>query len=122
MILIGPDGVGKRTLAYSLALLIAEDKGPVGIRNLVQVDERALLDDAVSALQSGLNRARGGILFIPHIHRFFGGQLKAEFPKATPMLQKAFLGGDPVIIGSTTQALWDDRLRTIRRLRRTRSF
>ncbi|MCC6799309.1 MAG: ATP-dependent Clp protease ATP-binding subunit [Anaerolineae bacterium] len=113
VVLIGPDGVGKRTLAYSLALLIAEDKGPIGIRNLVQVDERALLDDPVSAIQSGLNRARGGILFVPHVHRFFGGQLKAEFPKAAPLLQKTFLGGDPVIIGSTTQALWDERLRAI---------
>jgi len=38
IILIGPDGVGKRTLAYSLALLMAEGKGPVGLSSLVQVD------------------------------------------------------------------------------------
>src|SRR5688572_2407106 len=31
IILIGPDGVGKRTLAYSLALLMSEDKGPKGL-------------------------------------------------------------------------------------------
>ncbi len=113
VILIGPDGVGKRTLAYSLALLIAEGKGPKSLHNLVQIDERALLDKPEKALQNGLDRAKGGVLFIPHIHRFFGGALKAEFPKATPLVQKAFLGGDPVIIGSTTQALWDERLRGI---------
>jgi len=113
VLLLGPDGVGKRTLAYSLALLIAEGKGPVGLRNLVQIDERALLDQHDKALDNGLARARGGILFVPHIHRFFGGALKAEFPKAAPLLQKAFLSADPVIIGSTTQSLWDERLRGI---------
>mgnify|MGYP005837931821 FL=1 len=113
VLLIGPDGVGKRTLAYSLALLIAEGKGPVGLRNLVQIDERALLDQQEKALDNGLARARGGILFVPHIHRFFGGALKAEFPKAAPLLQKTFLSDDPVIIGTTTQSLWDERLRGI---------
>ncbi len=113
VILVGPDGVGKRALAYSLALLIAEGKGPQRLRNLVQIDERALLDQHEKAVDSGLRRAKGGILFIPHIHRFFGGQLKAEFFKAAPLLQKAFLGDDPVIIGSTTQALWEERLRGI---------
>jgi ATP-dependent Clp protease ATP-binding subunit ClpC len=113
VILIGPDGVGKRTLAYSLALLIAENKGPRGLTNLVQIDERALLDQQEKAVSNGLDRARGGILFIPHLHRFFGGALKAEFSKAAPLLQKAFLGKNPVIIGSTTQGLWDERLRGI---------
>lgn len=113
VILVGPDGVGKRALAYSLALLIAEGKGPQRLRNLVQIDERALLDQQDKAVDSGLRRAKGGILFIPHIHRFFGGQLKAEFFKAAPLLQKTFLGDDPVIIGSTTQVLWEERLRGI---------
>lgn len=116
VILIGPDGVGKRTLAYSLALLIAEGKGPHDLKNLVQIDERALLDRQEKALASGLQHAAGGVLFVPHIHRFFGGALRAEFPKAAPALQKAFLGRDPVIIGTTTQALWDERLRGINAL------
>jgi len=113
VILVGPGGVGKRALAYSLALLIAEGKGPAGLRSLVQIDERALLDQSQQAMDTALQRAKGGVLFVPHLHRFFGGQLKAEFPKAAPSLQKAFLGADPVIIGSTTQALWEERLRGI---------
>lgn len=110
VILVGADGVGKRTLAYSLALLIAEGKGPVGIGNLVQISETSLLDNDQKAVRSGLSRASGGILFVPHIHRFFGGPMKAEFAKATPILQKAFLDQNPVIISSTTEIEYNQRL------------
>jgi len=110
VILIGPDGVGKRTLAYSLALLMSEGKGPKNLKNLVQVDETALLDSDQKAIRAGLSQAAGGILFIPHIHRFFGGPIKAEFAKATPMIQKAFLANDPVIIGTTTEQEYAQRL------------
>lgn len=110
VILVGPDGVGKRTLAYSLALLMSEGKGPKNLKNLVQVDETALLDSDQKAIRAGLSQAAGGILFIPHIHRFFGGPIKAEFAKATPMIQKAFLSHDPVIIGTTTELEYAQRL------------
>lgn len=110
ILLIGPDGVGKRTLAYSLALLMSEGKGPRGLTSLIQIDETALLDNDQKAVRAGLNQARGGILFIPHLHRFFGGALKAEFSKATPLIQKAFLDGDPVIIGTTTEQEYAQRL------------
>src|SRR5581483_1732328 len=110
VILIGPDGVGKRTLAYSLGLLMAEGKGPTGLNKLVTVEEGALLDNPVQAVISGLNQAQGGILFIPHIERFFGGPIKAEFPKAAPTVQKALLGDSPVIMGTATHADYDDRV------------
>ena len=103
VILVGPDGVGKRTLAYSLALLMSEGKGPKQLKSLVQVDEAALLDNDQKAIRAGLSQARGGVLFIPHIHRFFGGPIKAEFSKSTSLIQKAFLDDDPVIIGTTTE-------------------
>ena len=113
ILLVGPDGVGKRTLAYSLALLMAEGKGPKGLNGLVQVDESALLDSDQKAVRAGLNQARGGIFFVPHIHRFFGGPIKAEFSKATPMIQKAFLDQDPVLIGTTTDLEYQQRLLTV---------
>jgi ATP-dependent Clp protease ATP-binding subunit ClpC len=108
VLLIGPDGVGKRTLAYSLGLMMAEGKGPVGLSKFVTVDENALLDNPVQAIVSGLAQAQGGILFIPNIQRFFGGPIKAEFPKATPNVQKALLADSPVIIGTTTQSDYDE--------------
>ncbi len=113
VILIGPDGVGKRTLAYSLALLMSEGKGPTGLKNLVQIDETALLDNDQKAVRAGLSQSAGGILFIPHLHRFFGGPIKAEFTKATPLIQKAFLSDDPVIIGTSTELEYNQRLAPI---------
>lgn len=110
IILVGPDGVGKRTLAYSLALLITEGKGPDGFHKFIQIDERALLDNSVEAMQSAIMRARNGILFVPHMHRFFGGPVKSDFPKAGQNLQKAFLTYDPVIIATTSQNEWESRV------------
>ncbi len=113
VLLMGPEGVGKRTLVYSLALLMADGKGPTGLKNIVQIDEAALLDNPVSAVRAGLNAARGGILFVPMIQRFFGGPIKAQFPKATPDLQKAFLGTDPVIIGTATELDYSELLSSV---------
>ena len=105
IVLVGPDGVGKRTLAYSLALLMAEEKGPAGLSNLVQISETALLDGDQEAFRAGMSAARRhGILFLPLIHRFFGGPIKADFNKATSLVQKAFLSDDPVIICTTKRA------------------
>jgi ATP-dependent Clp protease ATP-binding subunit ClpC len=113
VLLIGPDGVGKRSLVYSLGLMMAEGKGPLGLTRLIAIEEPALLDNPVQAMNAALNQARGGgILFIPRIERFFGGPLKAEFPKATPLVQKAIIDQDPVIIGTTTQGDYDERLAT----------
>lgn len=113
IILLGPDGVGKRTLAYSLALLMSEGKGPNGLGSLVQIDETALLDNDQKAIRAGMSKAAGGILFIPHLHRFFGGPIKAEFGKSTAMIQKAFLADDPVIIGSTTEIEYNQRMASV---------
>jgi len=113
VILIGPDGVGKRTLAYSLGLLMSEGKGPAGLKNFVQIDETALLDNDQKTVRAGLSQAADGILFIPHLHRFFGGPIKAEFSKATPLIQKAFLADDPVIIGTSTEIDYKERLASV---------
>ena len=113
IILVGPDGVGKRTLAYSLALLMAEDKGPKSLSNLVQISETALLDGDQEAFRAGMSAARRGILFLPLIHRFFGGPIKADFSKATSLVQKAFLSDDPVIICTTTQQEFEARIQGV---------
>jgi len=113
IILLGPDGVGKRTLAYSLALLMAEDKGPSGLFNLVQISETALLDGDQEAFRAGMSAARRGILFLPLIHRFFGGPIKADFSKATSLVQKAFLSDDPVIICTTNAQEFEARIQGV---------
>lgn len=122
VILIGPAGVGKRSLVHALALLMAEGKGPPDLGSLVQVSENALLDDAAKAIQAGLRQAEGGVLFLPNIHRFFGGIVRADFPKATRYVQKALLNGGSsasnnqgnrrgaVVIGTATEGEFTERM------------
>jgi ATP-dependent Clp protease ATP-binding subunit ClpC len=111
VILVGDAGVGRRSLVQALALQMAEGKGPEGLSNLVTVSEYALLADPEKAVTTALQQARDGILFIPNIERFFSGATtNAEFAKATRAVQRAFLALRPVVIGSTTDAAWNDRL------------
>ena len=110
VILLGPAGVGKRSLVTSLALRIAEGKGPANLSKVVQISESALLDDSVAAVQAGLRQAAGGVLFLPNIHRFFGGVVRADFPKATRNVQKALLGNDVVIVGTAVETDFTERI------------
>jgi len=112
VILIGSAGVGKRTLVYSLALLIAEGKGPTSLKSVVEISERALLDNAPQAVQAGLRQAAGGALFVPNIQRFFGG-FRAEFTQAEKAMQKAFLESETVVIGATTEAEYNERMASV---------
>ncbi len=118
VVLVGPPGVGKRSLVHSLALLIAEGQGPHGIKSVVEIAEPALLADASRAVAAGRRKATSGILFLPNVHRFFGGVLHAEFPKAQADVQRAFLGSQvgargakgAVVIGTTTDRHYHSRL------------
>ena len=112
VILVGPHGVGKRTLVYSLALLIAEGKGPPDLKGVVKINEEALLDNAKLAMISGLRKAKDGILLVPHVARFFGG-FRADFPEAAGKeLQKGFFSEDneAIIIGTSTDSEYAERL------------
>jgi ATP-dependent Clp protease ATP-binding subunit ClpC len=107
-ILVGPEGAGKRTLGYSLAQLLAEGKGPENLRSLVQINEAALLENPLAAMRAGLRRASGGILFVPDIDRFFGDRLRVKFPEQVNReLQKALVGEEQVVIGTTTPAAFE---------------
>ena len=110
VILVGPAGTGRRSLIYSLAQLIAEGKGPASIRRVVEIAEAAMVDNPDVAARAGLRQAKGGILFVPNIGRFFGGRLYSEFPKAATQLQKAFFEDNPIIIGTATETEYADRL------------
>lgn len=113
IVLVGADGVGKRSLAYSLAQLMAQGQGPRGLTNFVTINEKDLIDNELQTMRAGMNRARNGILFIPHLHKFFGGPIKAEFSKATAVVQKAFLDDDPIIISTTTELEYNQRISNV---------
>ncbi len=110
VILVGPAGVGKKSLVLALNQIIAQGEGPAGLKAVVQLDEQALLDDALSAVKAGLYQARQGILFVPDTARFFGG-IRADFREdACNELQKAFFGNDPVIIGTASEERYQEKL------------
>jgi ATP-dependent Clp protease ATP-binding subunit ClpC len=116
VILVGPAGVGRRSLVHSLALLIAEGQGPRGLESVVEIAEPALLADASRALRAGRRKAASGVLFLPNVHRFFGGVLHAEFPKSQADVQRVFLADGArgksaaTVIGTTTDADYQARL------------
>jgi len=112
VILVGPAGVGKRSLVQSLALLVAEGKGPQTIKSVVAVAEPALLADAERAVQAGQRKAAGGVLFLPNVHRFFGGVLQAEFHKAQDDVQRAFLDDRVAVIGTAVEADYQAHMAT----------
>jgi ATP-dependent Clp protease ATP-binding subunit ClpC len=102
IILVGEEGVGKRTLVYSLALLLAENKGPANLRSVVQMNESALLENPLAAMRVALRRASGGLLLVPGLERFFGDRLRMKFPQqVSNELHKALLSTEHVIIGTT---------------------
>ncbi len=111
VVLVGDTGVGKRSLVQGLALLLAEGKGPDGLGSLIQVSESALLADSEKAVEAGWRQARDGILFLPNVERFFQSAASdPAFPRATKSVQRAFLDPRPVIIATTTDAGWNERL------------
>jgi ATP-dependent Clp protease ATP-binding subunit ClpC len=112
IILVGPAGVGKQSLVVALAHLIAQKQGPPHLKAVVPLSERALFEDPFGAVQAGLRLAKGGILFVPDIARFFAGSrgLSEFSDKASSELQKAFFGDDVIIIGTTTEERYKERL------------
>ncbi len=111
VILVGPAGVGKKSLVLSLAQMIAKGKRPGGLKSVVQLGERALLDNALAAIKDKGQQARQGILFVPSIDRFFGGRLRTDFDdEACNELRKFFFGQDVVIVGTATEIRYNEKL------------
>ncbi len=112
VILVGPEGAGKRTLIYSLAQRLAEGShGGADLRSVVEINEAALLENPLAAVRAGLRRASGGILLVPNMERFFADRLRQQFPEGVSReLHKALLSNEQIIIGTTTPGDYD-RLR-----------
>src|SRR5512136_201679 len=110
VLLIGPAGCGRRSLAYSLALLIAEKRGPQGIDRMIEIAENALLDNPVEALRSGVKQAIGGAWFIPNVARFFD-RFMAD--KVKNIVQKAFIDQAPIVIGTATDTEYNESLKQL---------
>jgi ATP-dependent Clp protease ATP-binding subunit ClpC len=110
--LTGVGGVGRRSLVQGLAFEIAAGRGPRGIDKIIEVSEAAWLDNPTLAMQIGLRQAEGGALFIANVHRFFGRQDTQAMAQASRELQKALVENSAVLIGSTDEAAYGERIRT----------
>ncbi|MBP7688938.1 MAG: ATP-dependent Clp protease ATP-binding subunit [Thermoflexales bacterium] len=110
VLLVGNAGSGRKSLAYSLALLIAEGKGPQGVASLIEIAESALLDNPVEALRAGVKQAIGGALFLPNVARFFDRFIA---DKIKNVVQKAFLDKDPIVIATATEAEYNESLKSL---------
>lgn len=110
--LVGMPGSGRRSLAQSLAFLIAEGKGPPKLERVIEVSESAWLDNPQLAMQVALRQAEGGALFIANIHRFFGRAETGAQMSAMKDLQKAMIEGACAVIGATTEAEYQEHIRT----------
>jgi ATP-dependent Clp protease ATP-binding subunit ClpC len=111
VLLIGAAGSGRRSIAYSLALLMAENKGPQGLGSLIEINEPAILDNPIEALRSGVKQASGGILFLPNVARFIGRGVNANVEK---IVQKVFLDRDPIVIGTATESEYNESLKDLK--------
>ncbi|MCP4517160.1 MAG: ATP-dependent Clp protease ATP-binding subunit, partial [Delftia sp.] len=107
VILTGPAGVGKRSLAISLAHRIVEGHGPTGLDKVVTISQAALIDAPDRAVRAGLRQARGGILLLPGLQRFFERTVRNDVRKAAREIQQALLNDDPVIIGTSSEGDYD---------------
>ncbi len=111
VLLLGQPGVGRRSLAQSLAFAIAQDKGPAGVRSIIEISETAWIDNPGLAMQVGLRQAEGGALFVPNIARFFGRAESNAMAQAARELQKAIMEDAVVVLGSATEAEFDERIK-----------
>ncbi|GIV85585.1 MAG: chaperone protein ClpB [Candidatus Roseilinea sp.] len=109
--LVGMPGSGRRSLAQSLAFLVAEGKGPPGLERIIEVSESAWLDNPQLAMQVALRQAEGGALFIANVHRFFGRAETGAQMSAMKDLHKAMIEGACAVIGATTEVEYNERIR-----------
>ena len=111
--LLGPAGVGRRSLVQALAFLVAQGRGPVRMTSVIEVSEAAWLDNPQLAMQVALRQAEGGALFVPNLHRFFGRAETQSMAQASKDLQKAIVDGGAVVIGTSTDAEFTERIKPL---------
>ncbi|MCS6774849.1 MAG: ATP-dependent Clp protease ATP-binding subunit [Anaerolineae bacterium] len=111
LLLLGAVGSGRRSLALSLALLIAEGRGPAQVSSMIEVSNSAWLDNPALAMQLALRRAEGGALLIADVARFFGRPETNAQAQAMRELHKAIVEDRCVLIGTATEAEFNERIR-----------
>jgi ATP-dependent Clp protease ATP-binding subunit ClpC len=111
VLLVGENGVGRRSLALALAAVMAAGRGPGDLSQLRQISELSLIDEPEKALAAGVQDGQSGILLVPGFDRFFN-PVGVSGPVSKPgrVLQRALLQARPVILGITTDSGWNERL------------
>lgn len=109
IILVGPEGSGRRSLVYSLAQTIAEqDEHNNKFRSLVEINESALLNDPLAAVRAAMRRATGGILFVPSLERFFLTRATTTVQnQINQEIRKTLVNEAQTLIGTATTAVYN---------------
>ena len=81
VVLLGANGVGRRSLAQALAFAIAQGRGPAGIKSVIEVSEAAWLDNPQLAMQVGCARPRVGRYLFQAFSAFLAGPRPLRWPR-----------------------------------------
>ncbi|HEX2517101.1 MAG TPA: ATP-dependent Clp protease ATP-binding subunit, partial [Chloroflexota bacterium] len=110
VVLLGENGVGRRSLVQALAQSLARQPLPDLPPALYAVSPAALLDGPELVIRQAIEQARGAFLAIPDLHQFFGAAPLTGFAEAGVALRQALLEGTLRLVGTSTPPLYTRHL------------
>ena len=110
VVLLGENGVGRRSLVQALAQSLARQPLPDLPPALYAVSPAALLDGPELVIRQAIEQARGALLALPDLHQFFGAAPLTGFAEAGVALRQALLEGTLRLVGTSTPPLYTRHL------------
>lgn len=119
VVLVGPDGVGKKTsvLGFARRVLLGKTLAPLVFKKVIEINLSSVLsgNDSGEKLIRAINEAISAgniILFIESVERLFDRENSVGAINAAPALLSAFRSNQIQVIATTTPASWTKMLNT----------